>query len=224
MIDPRCAFSKRGIVALVLLLAVQFFAYLVPTVFTPYLTLHDITLPLDAKIPFIPAFLIPYVLVFIEWGYIYMLSPSMGEERFGRFLAAIVMGLAAAFATFLLYPTTYTRPEVTGDGFFAFAMRTIYGVDQPSRCLPSLHCFLVWMDWRLVSFDERVPKWLRVTTFALMLITLPTTLLVKQHVVVDVPAGVLLAEAAWRIAPKTGLPAALYALYEKIAGRVAKKL
>lgn len=222
-VGPRLAFTGRGFVALGFFLAAQLFVYLVPTAFTPVLTLHDITTPLDAYIPFVPALMIPYLLVFFEWGYFYMLSPSLGGERFGRFAAALALGFAVSFAVYMLYPTTYVRPEVTGSGFFAFAMRTVYGMDQPTRCLPSLHCFLAWMDWRLVSGDKRVPARLRAAAFALMLITLPVTLLVKQHVVPDVPAGVLLAEAAWQIAPKTKLPAALDALYEKIASRVLRK-
>ncbi|HWQ58205.1 MAG TPA: hypothetical protein VN540_04225 [Clostridia bacterium] len=215
----RDAFNRRSILYAALMFALQLFTYLVPTIFTPVLHLNDITMPLDNLIPFVPVFIIPYVLVFLEWGYFYLLAPLLGRERWGRYTAALTLGFAAIFIIFFAFPTTYTRPETEGGSFFARIMGYVFGIDQPSRCLPSLHCYLGWMNWRLVYGQQRVPKWLRVTALVVALVTLPTTLLVKQHVIVDVPSGVLMAELAWYAAGKTKLPEVFLGAFEKIAAK-----
>lgn len=214
-------FNKRSLLYAALMFALQLFTYLVPTIFTGLLTLHDITLPIDNLIPFVPAFIIPYVLVFIEWGYCYLLAPMLGREQMGRFTTALMMGFLTIFIIFFAFPTTYMRPpQSDNDGFFAKLMHMVFGIDEPSRCLPSLHCFMGWMCWRLVYKQERVKKWIRVTNFLLALLILPTTLLVKQHVIVDVPTGVLMAELAWFIAGKTKLPERFAGEFDKLAARM----
>jgi hypothetical protein len=216
----KAPFNKRSALFAVLMVALQMFTYLVPTLFTDVLNLHEITLPLDGLIPFAPVFVIPYVLVFVEWAYCYLLAPLLGRERFARFMAALVIGYLSIFVIYMAYPTTYTRPDTAGGGFFAQLMERIFGIDEPTRCLPSLHCYLGWMCWRLVHKQAQVAKWLRVTVFVLALLILPTTLLVKQHVFVDVPAGVLMAELSWFVAGKTKLPAYLAGKFDLLSERL----
>lgn len=105
-LDP---FNKRSALYFALAFAAQLFIYLVPTIFMPMMRMHDIELPVDSYIPFWPAFVIPYVLVFLEWGYWYLLAPLMEKERFGRYTAALLLGFIAVFAVYMLYPTTYTQ-------------------------------------------------------------------------------------------------------------------
>lgn len=213
-------FNKRSFLFAALALALQFFIYLVPTIFMPLMHLYDITLPIDALIPFLPAFVIPYVLVFAEWGYCYLLAPLLSRERFGRYAAALVIGFCLTFVIYFAFPTTYVRPATEGGGFFARVMAFLFGLDQPSRCLPSLHCFLGWLNWRLVAREARAPKWMKATMLFWALLTLPTTLLVKQHVFVDVPAGILVAELAWFIAGKTKLPALLHGKFDALSKKL----
>lgn len=213
-ISITAPFNKRSVLFAALIFPLQLFTYLVPTTFTNLLTLHDVTLPLDSLIPFVPMFIIPYVLVFIEWGYCYFLAPLLEREHFARFMAALVIGYLSIFIIYMSFPTTYSRPDAANGGFFSGLMYSVFGVDEPTRCMPSLHCYLGWMCWKLVYKQERVAKWLRITIFCFALLTLPTTLLVKQHVFVDVPTGVLLAELTWFIAAKTKLPAFLVGKFD----------
>ena len=213
-------FTKRSLLFASLALGAQLIVYLVPTIFTPVLNLHNITLPIDTLIPFWPAFIIPYVLVFIEWGYCYLLAPLVDRARFGRYAAALALGFLVTFLIFFAFPTTYARPTIEGGGFFAKWVGFIFGIDQPSRCLPSLHCLLGWLNWRLVAKEARVPKWMRAAALCLALITLPTTLFVKQHVIVDVPAGVLLAELVWFLAERTKLSERFLVWFERLAAKL----
>lgn len=213
-------FNKRSALYFALVFAAQLFVYLVPTIFMPMVRMHDIALPVDALIPFWPAFVIPYVLVFFEWGYCYLLAPLLERERFARYTAALLVGFAACFAVYMFYPTTYTRPEIEGGGFFAKLMEQIFGIDQPSRCMPSLHCFLGWLNWRFVHKQTAVPKWLRAVALFFALVTLPTTLLVKQHVLVDVPTGVLTAELAWFVGGHKKISGFFVGIFERIAAKL----
>ena len=221
-IKPRAAFTRRGAVAAAMIFAFEFIAYFPPTLIKLYPAI-DMTLPWDALIPFVPAMIIPYLLVFAEWIYFFMLSPALERARSSRFLGAAVGGFFIALLCFVFIPSTYTRPDIpAGSGALASAVSIMYGMDQVSRCIPSLHCFITWLCYILVRGRREVPLGLRALALGSALITFCSTLLVKQHVIVDIPAGALLAELCWAVAPKTPLPRWLASLYDKLCSLFIK--
>ena len=76
------------------------------------------------------------------------------------------------------------------------ATRFLYMADAPTNLLPSLHCLLSTMCWIGVRGNRRIPRWKKIFFLTAAVLVYVSTLLVKQHVIVDVFAGILLAEAA----------------------------
>jgi membrane-associated phospholipid phosphatase len=116
-------------------------------------------------------------------------------EQIRRTLLAYLTVWMVAYACFLLYPTTASRPEkVIGEGFAVWGLRFLYSSDPPYNCFPSLHVAHSFVS-ALTCY--RVNR--RVGLAAILGATLVgvSTLYTKQHYVADVLAGVFLACLAY---------------------------
>lgn len=84
-----------------------------------------------------------------------------------------------------------------------------YPLHLQKRCaknlLPSIHCLESWLCFRNALRFKGVPRWYLPLTALMTLLVFASTLLVKQHVLVDVPAGILAAELGLFLANKCRL-------------------
>lgn len=160
------------------------------------LSYHVIHTALDDRIPFLPVFILPYVV----W-YLYIPGPMLymcfrDPVVFRRQIAALFTGAFLATAVFFLYPTCVDfRPQVTGDGILAWLCRVIYALDKPVNVLPSLHCYeatAIHLATFCSPFGRRHPR-LRTGSAGLLVLICLSTLFVKQHSVPDAVSGCLLA-------------------------------
>ncbi len=160
----------------------------------------DLSTPLDGMIPFCPAWMSVYVLSYASWFITLFLLLRQRREHVYRNIAAYLLTLLITGAMFLLLPVTMERPEVTGQGFFPWLARFIYSVDPPNNLCPSLHVVCSYYCWRCLFDTEGIPLWYRRFNFVFLLLVAASVLLVKQHLVVDVPAGVLVSEIPLQLA------------------------
>jgi membrane-associated phospholipid phosphatase len=93
----------------------------------------------------------------------------------------------------MVLPTRTVRPDLAGlgDGATADAYRNMVAVDGPAaNAAPSLHvsltCLLAW------ALLRDFPRWWLITSAGIGLVWL-STLLTRQHHLLDVASGVLLA-------------------------------
>lgn len=167
-------------------------------------TRQPIVLPFEAAIPFVPeavwAYLPLYALIFVI-----TLFTVRDTRDFRATLAAFAAAGVLAFPVFLGLPIAGPRPPSPDDPTLTAAMiRWLHANDPVGNTLPSLHVanstLCAWACWR-----ARRSLGLLVGVFAAAIAA--STLLLKQHWVVDLPAGVALAWAgtwaawAWRVAP-----------------------
>lgn len=164
----------------------------------------DPTLPLDRWIPFVPSAVSIYVLAFLSWvvgiWVIARESPAVCYEV----LAGEQIAKLLCLACFLLLPTTMERPEVTGSGFFPWLTRLIYRLDSPDNLLPSIHCLENWICFRGALRCRKVGRGYQVGTLIFALMVFVSTLLVKQHLVLDVVTGVAVVEIGLFLSRQTG--------------------
>ena len=172
---------------------------------------RDVRTALDDRLPLRPWTSVFYVGSFPFWlGCYYLLARS--GAAFWPLAAAVLLGNTASDALFLLLPTRMERPPVTGRGPFDFAVRAVYFFDTPENLFPSVHC-LVSMLCALGVGTLSVALGWKLAALAFAFGVCASTVLVKQHRVVDVPAGLGVALLAWLAA--TRIPA-LPALAERI--------
>ena len=169
---------------------------------TQKLAHFDFSLPVDDAIPFVPAFCVIYVLAYVQWiaGYIVIARDS--RELCYRVISGEIISKLICMALFLLVPTTMTRAEITSDGFFDTVVRCIYRLDAADNLFPSIHCLESWVCFRGAMQLKKTGSWYRYFTLLFSLLVFASTVLIKQHVAVDIIAGVLTAEIGQQIVQK----------------------
>ncbi len=176
-----------------------FFFLLERTVTAPELVLHC---RLDDMIPFCKYAIVPYGLWFfwIAFSLFYLLWRAPREE-FWRLVVPLFTGMMLSLLFCAVVPNgVYLRPRaVPGDDIFAWLVRRLYATDTATNVFPSIHVFnSVTIDMayqRSSCFAGRRRRWVRVLAHVLDVSIVLSTLLLKQHSVLDATAGLVLALA-----------------------------
>ncbi len=168
---------------------------------TKFLTLnanhYDFTTRLDEIIPFVPWFMLFYVLAYVQWVWNYVYHTRLGRGGYYHMVTADLIAKVFCFVLFLVFPATIVRPEVTGNGFWDHVTRLIYYLDTPTSLLPSIHCVESWLCFRAACMVKDAPRWYAPAQFVFTLLVFASTVLVKQHFVVDILAGIAVLEIGW---------------------------
>lgn len=152
--------------------------------------IHDYNLIssfLDDKIPFVPLFILIYMIwypyLFVCYYFVYKNSIT----KFDKLIRVTVISLILAFICFIFYPTMVTRPIVDSyDSLIMFIVYLTYKFDIPVNCFPSVHCLLSFVIMYFVTFDKDMNKIFRALVFIISFLIVLSTLFVKQHVIIDV--------------------------------------
>lgn len=187
-----------GFMALYFLLYLSAFNFLETQISMPRVLL--VHCRLDDLIPFckyavIPYFAwfpwIPFTLFFLLW--------KAPREDFWRLCMPLFSGMTIALACYVILPTGLNlRPcYVPGTDIFARAVRFLYRTDTPINVCPSIHVFnsvtLMLAYYRSAIFDAPRRRWMRPAAMVLCVSISLSTILLKQHSVIDVVFGLLLA-------------------------------
>ena len=163
----------------------------------PASRLHDIVTAWDLKIPFVPEFIHIYFLAFVQWAVCLIAVMLLDKRASWYYCIGMSIGNVIAGIIFLLFPTVMTiRPELTGSGFTYRLATMIFSADDPPLNLfPSIHCLLSWGCARMIFAVKRLPKTVKYINAVFSAAVFASVLFVKQHYVIDVPAGILAFEA-----------------------------
>ncbi|MCI8608943.1 MAG: phosphatidic acid phosphatase [Firmicutes bacterium] len=156
---------------------------------------HDMTITVDHMIPFCPPFVIIYVLAFLQWALGYIMIARESKELCYSFLSGELIAKVLCLFSFLLYPTIIIRPEIIGDGIWEAFTGLIYLLDTPAvNLFPSIHCLESWLCFRGALSLKKTPNWYAVLMFIFTALVFASTVLIKQHALIDLPAGILVGE------------------------------
>lgn len=166
---------------------------------------YDLTTALDRKIPLVPWTIVIYFGCYVFWAVNYYLCAAQEVQVRNRFFLADFLAKGVCFVLYLVLPTTNVRPEIVGNGVFDQLMRFLYSVDAADNLFPSLHCLTSWLCWIGVRKQKGIYGWYRWASFALAVLVCISTLTTYQHVIADVAAGILIAEACYWLADRSGI-------------------
>ena len=154
-------------------------------------------LPLDARIPFVPAWIWPYSLFYyLMIGVTAMSIRDLAEGVHLIFGGAMLLVIGCFF--FYLLPTRvpgeYRDFPVVGlsTRYLAF----VQSIDNDRNAFPSMHCALATYVGLAVADLPLIGAWL---AGGYILFIVLSCLLVKQHVLADTLAGVLLGSVVYRL-------------------------
>lgn len=152
---------------------------------------YDLAIPLDHQIPFIKYFapfysivyLIPVLTFFLCWNN-YPLIKAAAKAFIG---AGVI-----CFTCFILFPVKYElRVDLQPPyDFFTNILRFFYWVDEPYNCFPSLHVALAMISAAII---RRQNARLAPVFYLLAAIVSASILFMKQHYVLDLAGGLVVA-------------------------------
>lgn len=182
--------------ALVLLVAyvAWFVAFMAVGTYACTLPTHDLTSAADRAIPVVPEFIWPYELCYALP--IVALFIVRDFRRFDAALAGIAAATATAFVPYLVLPIAFPRP-VLGTTLAERVLALEYAADfspGANNC-PSMHVALSWiMGAAMLGQRSRSVD---VAVCIVVVSITASTLFVKQHLVLDVGAGIVWGVVAW---------------------------
>ena len=169
---------------------------------------------LDDRIPLVPAFILVYVLSFAYWIGGYIIISLTGKRNYVNFLLTLVISYAICFLIFIFVPTYIDRVAEGGiaqaqqPGVISWLLAFIYrfdGWETGRNLLPSLHCLASTVCYLSVRRQPAIPKAVRVYTLIGALLICLSTVLTKQHYIIDVFSGILLALICYFLARRWDL-------------------
>lgn len=155
---------------------------------------HSLELSLDDRIPLLPAFVFPYLslyllLVISLWRF------AQAEAKIFVITAlAISLDLVISYLVFLFYQTQVERPAILGSDVSSSILRWVYSIDKPFNAFPSLHTSLSAL---LVLLWGRVGSRIQPIIALWAVFIIASTLLTKQHYIADVLGGIAVAVVSY---------------------------
>ena len=169
----------------------------------------------DLAIPFLPWTVVIYTGAFLYWIISAVIILRSGTENAFRFLCAHCLSLLAALVFFLALPTTNTRPVPGDKTLWDFFMRLVYTLDTPDNLFPSLHCELSWLCYLALKRIPGMPRSGKCFACVFSLLVFISTLTTKQHILIDVLGGWLIAEVSFRLCASKKVTGPFYKLFDK---------
>ena len=175
---------------------------------------------MDAKIPFLPIFVIVYLGAFIQWILCYLHLADEDSDLTYRICSAHLVAIVVCLVCFLALPFAIERPEVENTGVLGFLVNMVYQIDPPNRIFPSLHCLVSYFCTRRALALDSVSTAGKAWSVAFTLGVCLSTVFMKQHYALDAIAGVILAELALQLVKRTGFDKA----FRRFCNRIQDKL
>lgn len=179
---------------IVLLLTIHLFAYNGTRLITANFHHYSVATAIDEWVPLIPAFIVIYVLAYAQWGLGLIFIARESREVCYRFFSGEILAKLICIGFFLLLPTAFVRPEITGNDIFSKLTALIYGADSPDNLFPSLHCLESWICFRGTLMLKKAGKGAKISSLVFTLLVFSSTVCVKQHLFLDIIGGVAVCE------------------------------
>ncbi len=174
-------------------LIIIFGAYLLINQINYTRQIYDLGTSLDSKIPFIPLFVLFYLSYFILI-LLPLTEKSEDEVVLNYSIAAVI-----SFLFFVLLPSTIYRPLIQNNNIFSGLLNLVQNIDHPYNLFHSLHATLLTLSFIFLLKNNKKTAYYLLPLFILSLVS---TLFIKQNYLLDLISGILLALLTLFIAKK----------------------
>ncbi|MDO4621536.1 MAG: phosphatase PAP2 family protein [Eubacteriales bacterium] len=155
--------------------------------------------PIDDRIPFVPAFSLFYLswFPFMILVYLYFAFINKNVEEYNRLIFALGAGMTVFLIISALWPNglQIRSGYILEPGFFTDLIRLIWRTDTPTNVFPSIHVYNSVIAGLAVRKCRRLSsnKWLQIIALVWVILICASTLLIRQHSLIDASAGLLMA-------------------------------
>lgn len=208
---PRYAFVP--IIVSVILNCVTYFG---SRIITTDMFHYDFSIFIDSQLPFVAPMMLVYVLAYVHWIVGFVVIGRESREVCYEVMAGEQLAKLICLACFIIIPTTIVRPEITDGGFCNWLTEFIYAADSPDNLFPSIHCLESWICFRGAMKCKKTNRGYKIVMFVGAILVFASTLLVKQHVFVDVLGGIAVVEIGLFLSKRFRISRLYFALERKL--------
>ena len=151
----------------------------------------DPSIALDSRIPFVPAFIVPYIMWFAWVPLVCIYLVIEDEEEFLKARFMLITGMTVFLFISAVFPTRLSlRPEVMpDDSIFCALIDTLYSADTSTNVFPSIHVYNTCVMWYTFIHSKGRLSESKAAETVMTLISIlicMSTILIKQHSLIDV--------------------------------------
>jgi len=162
---------------------------------------YEIYFFLDDYIPFVEEMLIPYLLWFPYISLPALFFLLFSKKNFYQFYNFMYIATLLCFIIYYLFPNGQSlRPETLGENVFSRGLAILYSIDQPTNVLPSMHVLnslAIHFAFLNCEYTRNKKIVVNISLILLILITL-STMMIKQHSILDVLASLIIGALLYR--------------------------
>lgn len=164
---------------------------------------HEIDFGMDDYIPFCEFFIVPYLLWFAYVAFTVVFLGIRDREESDRLVAFLMAGMTIFIVVSAVFPNGHNlRPKTfERDNIFTDLIRNLYKADTPTNILPSIHVYnsvaIMIAVWRSRCFAAH--NIIRTAMLALGASIICSTVLIKQHSMLDVLLALFLSAVMYSV-------------------------
>lgn len=158
----------------------------------PVLMIHS---SLDDRIPFCEYFIVPYLLWFVWIAGTIIWFYKHSREDFHHVCRYMFTGMIICLIIYTILPTGLElRPQLTNDNIFSKLIAVLWEVDTSTNVCPSIHVFNSIALNTVIQHSEafKHKKLVHAGSYVLAIAICMSTVMLKQHSVIDVFWGCVL--------------------------------
>ena len=177
----------------ILLAVILFVIYLLINYLNQGREVFTHSISLDNNIPLISWFVYFYLLMFI------LIFIPFNKKNNGKITLNYIIAVLIAFLFFIILPTATYRPLIQEGNINDILVNLVYSADLQYNAFPSLHAALLTLSFYFLLKYKKIIAYKMLPLYILSLIS---TLFIKQHYILDILSGILLAVITLEISRK----------------------
>jgi len=198
---------------------IPWFLYLEKTVVSDFTVMH---VALDDYIPFNEYFIVPYLLWFAYMALAIMYFFFTNRQDYYKLCTFLFSGMTICLLICTFFPngTDLRIPVDSSKNICSRLVALIHAADTSTNVFPSIHAFnSLGVHFSVINSAKLKDKaWLRIGSLGLMIAICLSTVVLKQHSVIDVFGAVILAYVIYPFVYGTNYAANKKTVREKALG------
>lgn len=197
---------KHALLALYTPVYLILFYILEKTITTDFTALNS---PIDNVMPFIPIFIIPYLLwfVYVAGSAVYFIFVS--QRDFVKLMSFLIIGMTAYLIICAVFPNglyDFRPHNLVADDPFAKLVAWLYRTDTSTNVFPSIHVYNSIGVHVAINKSDKIPnKLIKKASLILCILICLSTIFLKQHALIDVVGGCVMGRLVYLLIYKSKL-------------------
>ncbi len=165
----------------------------------PHSKIYSVYTNLDDLIPFISVFIVPYMLYmpYIIFSLFFLCYKS--RDKYYITLATLLIANSICLFIYLFFQTEVPRPNIVQNDFLSTMVKYMYLSDKPLNCFPSIHVAATFSIIKGLNRSKGINLNHKILFNILGWLIILSTQFVKQHVIMDLFASLLLVQFLYTI-------------------------